>query len=88
VAAIMALKNARGDDLSQLQIRGVEYWEEDGEDVLPPYFPPPHSDMFTWNAHLLQPMLVYSSVFILAAYTRVAPKVFLMIYRTHSLSIL
>lgn len=28
---------------------------------MPPYIAPPHSDMFAWNAHLLQPMTVWDA---------------------------
>jgi hypothetical protein len=56
--AIAALKDAGSDDLAQLHIRGVKYQEEGTQDAVPPYAPPPHSDMFAWNAHLLQPMMV------------------------------
>lgn len=58
--AIAALRVAGDSVREQLHIREVNYRaEEEEEDVaLPPYEPPPYSDMFTWNSYLLQHMLV------------------------------
>ena len=37
---------------------GDDQEEEEDADLLPPYQPPPHSDMYAWNSYLLQPMVV------------------------------